>query len=93
MIATFHDDETRKVWEGEFSRKLPNQIQAVARRKLRMINNARRLDDLRVPPQNRLEKLSGEREGQWSVRINDQWRVCFVWREGNAERVEICNYH
>jgi toxin HigB-1 len=93
MIATFHDDETRKVWEGEFSRKLPNQIQAVARRKLRMINNARRLDDLRIPPQNRLEKLAGDREGQWSLRINDQWRVCLVWREGNAERVEICDYH
>ncbi len=64
MIATFHDDETRKVWEGEFSRKLPNPIQAVVRRKLRMINNARRLDDLRVPPQNRLEEFSGDREGQ-----------------------------
>jgi toxin HigB-1 len=81
------------VWEGEFSRKLPNQIQAVARRKLRMINNAHRLDDLRIPPQNRPEKLLGDREGQWSVRINDQWRVCFVWREGHAERVEICDYH
>ena len=93
MITTFLDDETRKVWEGEFSRKLPNQIQAVARRKLRMINNARRIDDLRIPPQNRLEKLSGNRDGQWSIRINDQWRVCFMWRESNAERVEICDYH
>ena len=93
MITTFFDDETRKVWEGEFSRKLPNQIQTVARRKLRMINNARRIDDLRIPPQNRLEKLSGNRDGQWSIRINDQWRVCFMWREGNVERVEICDYH
>jgi toxin HigB-1 len=93
VITTFLDDETRKVWEGEFSRKLPNQIQAVARRKLRMINNARRIDDLHIPPQNRLEKLSGNRDGQWSIRINDQWRVCFMWREGNAERVEICDYH
>ncbi|MGH8472036.1 MAG: type II toxin-antitoxin system RelE/ParE family toxin [Gammaproteobacteria bacterium] len=93
MIVTFHDDETRKVWEGEFSRKLPNQIQAVARRKLRMISNARRLDDLRIPRQNRLEKLSGNRNGQWSIRINDQWRVCFAWQDGNAERVEICDYH
>lgn len=67
MITTFLDDETRKVWEGEFSRKLPTQIQAVARRKLRMINNARRIDDLRIPPQNRLEKLSGNRDGQWSI--------------------------
>jgi toxin HigB-1 len=93
VITTFLDDETRKVWEGKFSRKLPNQIQAVARRKLRMINNARRIDDLHIPPQNRLEKLSGNRDGQWSIRINDQWRVCFMWREGNAERVEICDYH
>lgn len=93
MIVSFHDAETRKVWEGEFSRKLPGQIQAVARRKLRMLNNARRIDDLRIPPQNRLEKLSGDREGQWSTRINDQWRLCFIWNEGNAERVEICDYH
>jgi proteic killer suppression protein len=93
VITTFFDDETRKVWEGEFSRKLPNQIQTVTRRKLRMINNARRIDDLRIPPQNRLEKRSGNRDGQWSIRINDQWRVCFMWREGNAERVEICDYH
>jgi toxin HigB-1 len=92
VITTFFDDETRKVWEGEFSRKLPNQIQTVARRKLRMINNARRVGDLHIPPQNRLEKLSGNRDGQWSIRINDQWRVCFMWREGNAERVEICDY-
>ena len=93
MIVAFHDAETRKIWEGEFSRKLPNQIQAVARRKLRMLNNARRIDDLRIPPQNRLEKLAGDREGQWSIRINDQWRLCFIWNEGNAERVEICDYH
>jgi toxin HigB-1 len=93
VITAFFDDETRKVWEGEFSRKLPNQIQTVARRKLRMINNARRIGDLHIPPQNRLEKLSGNRDGQWSIRINDQWRVCFMWREGNAERVEICDYH
>jgi proteic killer suppression protein len=93
VIVAFNDAETRKVWEGEFSRKLPNQIQAVARRKLRMLNNARRIDDLRIPPQNRLEKLAGDREGQWSIRINDQWRLCFIWNEGNAERVEICDYH
>ncbi len=93
MIVNFHDDETRKGWEGELSRKLPNQIQAVARRKLRMINNARRLDDLRIPRQNRLEELSGNRDGQCSIRINDQWRVCFAWHDGNAERVEICDYH
>lgn len=93
MIETFHDTETRKVWGGEFSRRLPTQIQAVARRKLRMLNNAQRIEDLRIPPQNRLEKLSGERDGQWSIRINDQWRIFFVWHSGNAQRVEIVDYH
>jgi proteic killer suppression protein len=93
MITAFHDSETEKVWHGEFSRRLPNQIQAVARRKLRMLNNARALDDLRIPPANRLERLSGDRDGQWSIRINDQWRVCFAWADGNAEQVEICDYH
>jgi toxin HigB-1 len=67
--------------------------QEVARRKLRMINAAQRLDDLRIPPANRLEALSGDRAGQHSIRINDQWRVCFVWNQGHAERVEICDYH
>ncbi|MDP2752738.1 MAG: type II toxin-antitoxin system RelE/ParE family toxin [Rhodocyclaceae bacterium] len=93
MITAFHDSETKKVWCGEFSRRLPNQIQATARRKLRMLNNARALDDLRIPPANRLERLSGNRDGQWSIRINDQWRVCFAWTDGNAEQVEICDYH
>ncbi len=93
MIVSFHDNETEKVWEGEFSRKLPHDIQQAARRKLRMLNNARRIDDLSIPPQNRLEKLSRDRDGQWSIRINDQWRVCFVWDEGNVSRVEICDYH
>lgn len=93
MITACRDSETEKVWGGQFSRHLPNQIQAVARRKLRMLNNARVLDDLRVPPANHLERLAGDREGQWSIRINDQWRVCFVWADGNAEQVEICDYH
>lgn len=82
MIASFHDSETQKIWEGQFSRRLPNQIQAVAR-----------IDDLHIPPQNKLEKLSGDRDGQWSIRINDQWRICFMWNEGTASRVEICDYH
>ncbi len=93
MITSFHDDATQSIWNGQFTKKLPNQIQAVARRKLRMIANARSLDDLRVPPNNRLEALSKDRAGQHSIRINDQWRVCFVWRDGSAERVEICDYH
>jgi proteic killer suppression protein len=65
----------------------------VARRKLRMLNNARSLTDLRVPPANRLEALKGERSGQYSIRINDQWRICFIWREGNVQEVEIVDYH
>ena len=93
MIESFRDDETHKVWLGKFSKKLPVQIQAVARRKLRMINNARRIDDLRIPPNNRLEVLKGSRKGQWSIRINDQWRVCFIWNDGHADDVEICDYH
>lgn len=93
MIKIFHDSETEKVWRGEFSRRLPNQILGIARCKLRMLNNARVLDDLHIPPASRLERLSGGREGQWSIRINDQWRVCFVWTDDNADRGEICDYH
>jgi proteic killer suppression protein len=93
MITDFHDEETLKVWNGEFSRRLPSQIQDVARRKLRMLHNAQRIEDLRIPPNNRLEALKGNRAGQWSIRINDQWRVCFEWNEGQANRVEICDYH
>lgn len=93
MITAFRDSETEKVWRGTFSRRLPTQIQVIARRKLRMLNNARALDDLRIPPANHLERLAEDREGQWSIRINDQWRVCFIWADGNAEQVEICDYH
>jgi len=78
---------------GERSRRLPSDIQGVARRKLRMLNNARTLDDLRIPPANRLEALQGERKGQYSIRINDQWRICFEWVDGNADHVEIVDYH
>jgi proteic killer suppression protein len=93
MIKSFKDVETEKIFGREFSRKLPSDIQSVALRKLRMLNNAVNLHDLRVPPANRLEKLSGDREGQYSIRINDQWRICFTWREGNAHNVEITDYH
>lgn len=93
MITAFHDDSTETIWNGQFAQRIPNQIQAVARRKLRMIDSAQQLEDLRVPPGNRLEALSGDRIGQYSIRINDQWRVCFVWNNGNAEHVEICDYH
>ena len=93
MIASFATQATRLVFEGEFAKSLPNQIQAIARRKLRMVANAERIDDLRIPPNNRLELLKGTRSGQHSIRINDQWRVCFVWRAGQAHEVEICDTH
>ena len=93
MIKTFKDEPTQEIYQRLPSRKLPPDIQQVALRKLRMINNATSLTDLRVPPANRLEKLSGERTGQWSIRINDQWRICFEWRESDAYDVEIVDYH
>jgi proteic killer suppression protein len=93
MISTFHDTATETVYNGRFTKKLPTQIQEVARRKLRMLNAAQCLDDLRIPPANRLEALDGNRAGQHSIRINDQWRLCFVWNNGRVERVEICDYH
>jgi proteic killer suppression protein len=93
VIKTFKDNETRKIYQRERSRKLPSDIQQVALRKLRMLNNAISLNDLRAPPANRLEKLSGNREGQYSIRINDQWRICFEWHNGDAISVEIADYH
>jgi proteic killer suppression protein len=93
MIRDFKDKETQKVFERKRSRKLPSDIQQVALRKLRMLNRAETLQDLRVPPANRLEHLVGDREGQYSIRINDQWRICFLWRDGDALDVEIVDYH
>jgi len=93
MIKSFADSETEKVFNRQFSKKLPGDIQAVALRKLRMLNNAHAINDLRSPPDNRLEKLSKDREGQHSIRINDQWRVCFVWDDRDAYDVEIVDYH
>jgi len=93
VIKSFRSQETEKVFTREGSRKLPTDIQQVALRKLRMLNNATNLNDLRVPPANRLEKLSRDRAGQHSIRINEQWRICFVWREGDAYDVEITDYH
>jgi proteic killer suppression protein len=93
MIKSFRGKETQKIWQGQHSRRLPVNIQQVARRKLRMLNNARALNDLRVPPANRLEALHGSRFGQHSIRINDQWRICFVWEQGVALDVEIVDYH
>jgi toxin HigB-1 len=93
MIKSFNDKETEKVYGREGSRKLPEDIQQVALRKLRMINNARNLNDLKIPPANNLEKLKRDREGQHSIRINDQWRICFKWKDGDAHGVEITDYH
>jgi proteic killer suppression protein len=93
MIVSFGDGETAKIWSGERSRRLRFDIQAVALRKLRLINAARRIDDLRLPPGNRLERLKGEHAGQWSIRINDQWRICFRFAKGDAYDVEIVDYH
>jgi proteic killer suppression protein len=93
VIRNFADREAERIWSGQVSRRLPTDIQSVARRKLRMLNNAVSLDDLRVPPANRLEALVGDRKGQHSIRINDQWRVCFRWKDGDALDVEIVDYH
>ena len=90
---TFRCEETRKVVEGERSRKLPADIQTIARRKLLYLKNAKDLKDLRIPSANRLEPSKGDRKGQHSIRINQQWRICFVWRKGDAYDVEIVDYH
>ena len=93
MIKSVKDRETEKVLQRELSRRLPTDIQQVAYRKLRMLNNARSLTDLQVPPSNHMEKLKGDREGQYSIRINERWRICFLWRENDAYQVEIVDYH
>ena len=93
MIRPFKSKETEKIFNRERSQKLPPDIQQVALRKLRMLNRAVTLQDLRVPPANRLEKLTGDRAGQYSIRINDQWRICFEWVEDDAQNVEIVDYH
>lgn len=93
MIISFGDKETEKIWNGIVSKKLPREIQEVARRKLRMLNNAVDLNDLKVPPANRLEKLKGNLKEYHSIRINNQWRIIFKWLNGNALEVEIVDYH
>ncbi|MBM9576055.1 type II toxin-antitoxin system RelE/ParE family toxin [Leptospira sp. 201903070] len=93
MISSFKSQETEKVWNQEFSKKLPNQIQKIAYRKLVMIARSKSIEDLKIPPSNHLEKLSGNRLGQYSIRVNDQWRICFKWKESNAYEVEIVDYH
>jgi toxin HigB-1 len=93
MIRSFREAETATIWEGRKSRKLPSDIQTTALRKLMMLHRSQTLNDLRVPPANRLEPLKGKRAGQWSIRINRQWRICFVWNDGDVSDVEIVDYH
>jgi proteic killer suppression protein len=93
VIKSFAGKETEKIWEGLQSRKLPPDIQNIARRKLRMMNNAQNINDLRIPPSNHLEKLSGDLIGFFSIRINKQWRLIFKWENDNAFEVEIVDYH
>jgi len=93
MIKTFRDKETDKIFNRIFSSKLPQNIQHLARRKLIILDAATELNTLRIPPGNRLEALKGDRKGQHSIRINDQWRICFKWKDGDAYDVEIADYH
>jgi toxin HigB-1 len=93
MIRSFADVETERIWDGRRSRKLPADMQDRALGRLRMLNQAKTLDDLRNPPSNRLHALKDERAGQHSISINMQWRICFVWRDGGADGVEITDYH
>ena len=93
MIKSFRDKETEKIFNRQSSRKLPSDIQQIALRKLRMLNRSQTLQDLRVPPSNRLEKLLGDRKNQYSIRINKKWRICFIWQDSDAYDVEIVDYH
>ena len=93
MIKSFRNAASRSVWERQFVKSIPNDIVRVAYRKLLQLHNAQVLDDMRIPPGNRLEALLGKRQSQYSVRINDQWRVCFHWDNGDAFEVEIVDYH
>jgi len=93
MIEGFKCSETEKIFNRQFSRRLPTNIQKIAFRKLRMLNRSSTIQDLQVPPANKLEALSGKRKGQYSIRINDQWRICFRWQDGNVYDVEIVDYH
>ena len=93
MIKTFADKGTEKLFQRHTSRSLPADIQRKARMKFEILDAAEKLDDLKIPPGNRLEKLSGDRQGQHSIRINNQWRICFVWKDGDAYNVEVVDYH
>jgi proteic killer suppression protein len=93
MLTSFGNKDTQKIWEGERVKGLPTEVQEIARRKLRMLNNSQNLTDLMIPPSNRLEKLKGTLKNFYSIRVNDQWRIIFKWNNGNAEEVELIDYH
>ena len=93
MITSFGSKETEKIWDGDRVKNLPVEIQQIGRRKLRMLNNSQNLTDLKIPPSNKLEKLSGKMCDFYSIRINDQWRIVFKWEDGNANEVTIIDYH
>ena len=93
MILTFGSKDTEKIWNGERAKRIPLEIQQIGRRKLRMLNNSQNITDLKVPPSNRLEKLSGKLKEFHSIRINDQWRIIFRWKNNHASEVEIIDYH
>jgi len=93
VIKSFKDKEAQRLFQRETSRKIPADLQRTALRKLRMLNQARSLEDLKIPPGNCLEALQGDRQGQYSIRINNRWRLCFIWEEDNALEVEIVDYH
>jgi proteic killer suppression protein len=93
MIVSFGSKETDQIWHGSQVKKIPNEVQKVGRRKLRMLNNAQNLTDLKIPPSNKLERLKGKAKDFYSIRINDQWRIIFRWQNGHAYEVEIVDYH
>lgn len=93
MIKSFGDKETEKIWGGNYSKKFPRDIQPITRRKLRMINNAQDITDLRSPPGNKLEKLKGDLKDFWSIRVNNQWRIIFMWEDNDAYEVQVIDYH
>ena len=93
MIVSFGSKDTERIWSGEWVKKIPNEIQQIGRRKMRMLNNSQNVKDLMVPPSNKLEKLAGKLKAFYSIRINDQWRIIFTWNNGNAADVTILDYH
>jgi proteic killer suppression protein len=93
MLTSFGNKDTQKIWEGERVKGLPTEVQEIARRKMRMLNNSQNLTDLMIPPSNRLEKLKGTLKNFYSIRVNDQWRIIFKWNNGNADEVELIDYH